>query len=108
MMFSYGPLHTDEQVSGDLLELIYDSSVQLQYIAWKTCWQRWIIETNSKRESRKSVPQLFFYKDSISIKSPTKVDIPLNKETKPNNDNLHAKHTYLGVIYMQMINWSTW
>ena len=28
-------------------------------------------------------PLLFFYKDGVSIKQPTKVDMPLNKETKP-------------------------
>ena len=27
---------------------------------------------------------LFFYKDSFGIKEPTKVDMPLNKEIKPN------------------------
>ena len=29
------------------------------------------------------VPKLFFYKDSFSIKLPTKVDNPINKEPKP-------------------------
>ena len=28
------------------------------------------------------VPLLFFYKDGFGIKSPIKVDMPLNKETK--------------------------
>ena len=30
------------------------------------------------------VPLLFFYKNDIGIKSSSKVDMPLNKETKPN------------------------
>ena len=30
------------------------------------------------------VPLLSFNKDEFAIKQPTKVDIPLNKETKPN------------------------
>ena len=29
-MFSYGPLHTDEQVLEDQLDIIYKSSVQTQ------------------------------------------------------------------------------
>ena len=35
-MFFYGPLHTDEQVFGDQLELIYNSSVWKQDVAWET------------------------------------------------------------------------
>ena len=27
---------------------------------------------------------LFFYKDSVGIKSPAKMDVPLNKDMKPN------------------------
>ena len=30
----------------------------------------------------KTVPLAFFYKDGFGIKQPTKVDIPLNKETE--------------------------
>ena len=30
------------------------------------------------------VPLLFFYKDDFGIKLPTKIDMLLNKETKPN------------------------
>ena len=30
------------------------------------------------------VPLLFFYENGIGIKYPTKIDMPLNKETKPN------------------------
>ena len=29
---------------------------------------------------------IFFYKHGIGIKWPTKVDMPLNKDTKPNNN----------------------
>ena len=35
-----GPLHTDEQALGDQLEPIYNSSVLIQDIAWKTCRER--------------------------------------------------------------------
>ena len=35
-MFSYGPLHMDEQVLVDQLELIYNSSIQTQDVAKKT------------------------------------------------------------------------
>ena len=33
--FSNGPLHTDEQVLDDQLELIYNSSVRTQNVVWK-------------------------------------------------------------------------
>ena len=29
-------------------------------------------------------PQQFFYKDGFGIKQPKKIDMPFNKETKPN------------------------
>ena len=29
------------------------------------------------------VPQLFLFEDGFGIKLPTKIDMPLNKETKP-------------------------
>ena len=32
----------------------------------------------------KHVAQLFFYKDDFRIKSPTKIDMPLNKQIKTN------------------------
>ena len=32
------------------------------------------------------VPLLFFYKDGVGIKLPQKVDMPLKKETKENQD----------------------
>ena len=37
------------------VESIYKSSVLIQDIAWKTFRERWTIETNGERASRKSV-----------------------------------------------------
>ena len=56
MAFSNGPLHTDEVVLDDQRELIYKNSVRTQDVVLKTCWKRWMIETNGERESGKSVP----------------------------------------------------
>ena len=36
-MYSDGPLHTDELVSGNRLEPAYNSSVQIQDVVKKTC-----------------------------------------------------------------------
>ena len=36
MTATYGPLHMDEQVLGNQQELIYNSSVQIQDVTWKT------------------------------------------------------------------------
>ena len=54
-MFSYGPLHIDVQMLADQQELIYNSSVWTQDVVWKTCQKGWMIGTNGKRESGKSV-----------------------------------------------------
>ena len=47
---SYAPLHMDVQMLDDQLELTYNSFVQTRVVVLKTCWKRWIIETNGKRE----------------------------------------------------------
>ena len=39
----------------DQLELISSSSVLIQDVAWKTCWERWMIETSGERGSWKSM-----------------------------------------------------
>ena len=54
-MFSYGSLHTDKQVLGDQLELIYNSSVLIQDVARKTSRERWTIGTSGGSGSGKSV-----------------------------------------------------
>ena len=48
--FSHRHLHTDVQVSHDQLELIFNSSVLTQDVAWWTCRKRWMIETDGERE----------------------------------------------------------
>ena len=45
----------NELVLADQEELTYISSVQKQNVVEKTCWKRWTIGTNGKRESRKSM-----------------------------------------------------
>ena len=45
----------DEQRQDDQLESIYNSSVPIQYVALKTFWEQWPIETGSERESGRSV-----------------------------------------------------
>ena len=39
-MYSDRPLHMDEQKLDDQLEPIYSSFMQIQDVAWKTCWER--------------------------------------------------------------------
>ena len=44
------PVLTDQQ------ELTYNnSSVQTQDVVWKTCQERWMIETDGERKSEKSM-----------------------------------------------------
>ena len=50
-MFSYGPLHMDEQGLGNQFEFIYNSSLQTGC----SCRKRWMIETNGKRGSGKFI-----------------------------------------------------
>ena len=45
----------DEQRLDDRLEPIYNNSVPIQDIAWKTSWEQWMIEMGSKRGSGRSV-----------------------------------------------------
>ena len=50
-----GPLHEDEQGLGDLLEPIHNISVLIQIVAWKTCWDWWMVEMSNEKGSGKSV-----------------------------------------------------
>ena len=45
----------DEQRQDEQLEAIYNSSVPIQDIALKTSWERWMIETDGKRGSVRSL-----------------------------------------------------
>ena len=49
------PHHTDEQELDDQLEPIYNSSVLILDVAWKTHRTQWTIETSSERGSEKPV-----------------------------------------------------
>ena len=55
VVYSCGPLHMDEQRLDDQQELIHNSSVPIRDVAWKTCWERWTIETGGERGSGRSV-----------------------------------------------------
>ena len=54
-MYSCGPLYMDKQRLDDQLEPIYNSSVLIQDVAWKTSRKQWTIETSGKRGSGKSM-----------------------------------------------------
>ena len=54
-MYSSGPLNMDEQSLDDKLEPIYRSSVPIEDVAWKTCQERWMIETSGERGSGRYV-----------------------------------------------------
>ena len=45
----------DEQREDDQLDLIYNSSVSIQDIAWKTSREQWSIETGGVKGSGRSV-----------------------------------------------------
>ena len=45
----------DEQMQDDQLELIYNSSVSIQHVAWKAFQERWTIETGRERRAERSV-----------------------------------------------------
>ena len=46
----------DKQMLDDRLEPIYNSSVLMQDVAWKTHRKRWMIKTSGERGWEKSVP----------------------------------------------------
>ena len=53
-IYSCEPLHMDKQRSDDQPEPIYNSSVLIQDITWKTSWERWMIEMGDERGSGRS------------------------------------------------------
>ena len=67
--FSHEPLKTDEQVFGDQQELIYNSSVRTEDVAWKTCRKQWTIETSGERGSGKFllIMMMFNLRDTKEI-----------------------------------------
>ena len=54
-MYSGRPLYMDEQTLDDQLKPIYNSSVPIQDVAWKTSRERLTIETSGERGSGRSV-----------------------------------------------------
>ena len=54
-MYFCVPLHMDEKSLDDQLEPLYNSSVPIQDVAWKTSWEGWAIETGGERGSGKSM-----------------------------------------------------
>ena len=53
--YSCGPLHMDEQRQDDQLEPIYNCSVPMQDIAFRTYRELWTIEKGGWKGSRRSV-----------------------------------------------------
>ena len=49
------PVHMDEQRLDDQPEPIYNSSVSIQDVAWKTFRERWTIERGGEKGSGRSV-----------------------------------------------------
>ena len=70
-MHSCGPPHLDEQRLEDQLELIYSNSVLIQDVTWKTCQERWMIETGGQRGSGKSVLAAQHDDDELANHYPT-------------------------------------
>ena len=71
----------NEQRLDHELDPIYNSSVPIQDVSWKTCWERWTIETSAERGSEKSVQIARYndedlYKNGFGIKNPANVDMP--------------------------------
>ena len=54
-MYSYGPLHMDEQRIDDHLESIYSSYVPIQAVALSNYPERWTIETSCREGPGKSL-----------------------------------------------------
>ena len=54
-MYICGPLHTNEKVLDNQLEHIYNSSVRIQDVAWKTCREQLTKGTGGERGPGKSV-----------------------------------------------------
>ena len=63
----FWPLHTDEQRLDDHREPIYNSSVPIEDVAWKTSREWWTIETGGKRGSGRSVLAAWHDHDDIYI-----------------------------------------
>ena len=55
LLWTVPPTHTDEQGLGNQLEAIYNSTVLVQYVAWKTYRVRWTIGTSIRRGLGNSV-----------------------------------------------------
>ena len=64
-MYSSGPIHMDEQKLDDQLEPINSNSVPIQDVAWKTCWERWMIGTSGERGSGRSVLAVWHDDDDL-------------------------------------------
>ena len=57
----------DEQWQDDHLEFMYNSSVPIQDIDWKTSWERWMTETGDERESGRSMLAVWHDDDDDEI-----------------------------------------
>ena len=93
---SSGPLHTDEQVLDDFLELIYSSSVRTQDLVLKTFLKRLMIKTNGERKSGKSMLAAWDDDDDDDIR-----DILTLRTTEGNSKEtqLHIQEYFIFYIH---------
>ena len=71
-MYSCRPLHMDKQSLDDQLEPIYNSSVPIHDVAWRTSWERWTMEMGSERGPGKSVLAARHHEDDV-VKQPNQI-----------------------------------
>ena len=55
VIYSYRPLHVNEQRQDDQLEPTHSSSLPILDIALKTCWKHWAIENGGEKGSETSM-----------------------------------------------------
>ena len=66
-MFACGLLYMDEQMLDDQLETIYSSSVPIQDIAWKICWDEWQERAWEICASNRTMIMMIYVVPSISV-----------------------------------------
>ena len=99
-MYSRGLLHTNEKGLGDQLESIYNSSILIQDVAWKTCREWWTIGISGGRGSEKSV--LAAHDDDDDKVPNFKNSVTKNMDTKQ-SENKYTSCISLGIIYNQTL-----
>ena len=92
-IYSCGPIHMDEQSQDDQQEPIYNSSILIQDVAWKTSRKRRTIEMGSKRGSGRSMQAARHDDDDDD-------DFPIWEKTMQNKQN-----TTLLLVVLLAVTW---